>query len=392
MRVGILSEFCLAGSHGSGAQMLRIIDHARLDYFHVYWSQRPFGLSEPTRHSHLFEDPLFWRPLRFNRAMAKLHAAVGLRGWHGNTLNAPLFDRLIPPARLGCDVIHAFATSEESAARCLSLISHFDKPFVLHVMDVQHENGLDPTTMPGFAELIRRASSVLTINDAIAAEVRRFPVRQVEVVPFGQTVDDLPPRAVSPADAPRVFITGAIHHGGLDMLTQAWPGVLAAFPRAELVYTGTQFHKFPSTLQPHVRNLGFVEPSRYLETLRTSYIGYVPGPVELNCYGRFSIPSRVADFFMAGLPVVACVAPDSAAEQFLRPLLPAGFVQIPRDADELIAQFATWLGDEPRRAAAGAAARRYAETHLSSTHVAQTVATHLRAACSKVGTPLRGTP
>ena len=382
MRVGILSEFCLAGSHGSGAQMLRMIDHARLDYFHLYWSSRPFGLSEPGRRSRLFEDPLFWRPLRLNRAMAKLHAAVGLRGWHGDSLNVPLFARLVPASSLGCDVIHAFATSESSARRCLSLIDHLRRPFVVHVMDVQHENGLDPATMPGFAALLRRAASVLVINAAIETEVRRFPVREVEIVPFGQTVDD-PPSGPPPADqdARRVFITGAIHHRGLDMLTAAWPRVIAKFPRAELAYTGTQFDAFPAALRPHVKNLGFVEPARYREILRSSHVGYVPGPVELGCYGRFSIPSRIADFYMAGLPVIACVAPGSAAEMFLRPTLGERFVQIPRDADDLLAQFTAWLSDEPLRAAAGLRARRYAETHLSSAHVADRVAAHLRAVC-----------
>lgn len=384
MRVGILSEFCLAGSHGSGAQMLRTIDHAPLlDYFHVYWSTRPFGLSEPGRRSHLFEDPLFWRPLRLNRAMAKLHAAVGLRGWHEDALNVPLFRRLIPVSPPGCDVVHAFATSESSARRCLSLIDHLHRPFVVHIMDVQHENGLDPATMPGFAALLRRASSVLVINEAIEAEVRRFPVRAVEVVPFGQTVDELPPRPPSSDhDARRVFITGAIHHHGLDLLTEAWPRVAEKFPRAELAYTGTQFDAFPAALRPHVKNFGFVGGSRYLEILRSSHVGYVPGPVELGCYGRFSIPSRIADFYMAGLPVVACVAPGSAAERFLRPTLGERFVQIPRDAGELVAQLASWLADEPLRAAAGLRARRYAEAHLSSAHVAQRVVAHLHAAAA----------
>ncbi len=363
--------------------MLRIIDHARLDAFHVYWSTRPFGRSEPGRHSTLFEDPLFWRPLRLNRAMAKLHAAVGLRGWHDHTLNVGLFERVVPKSRLQCEVIYAFATSEESARRCLSLIDHLRRPFIVHIMDVQHENGLDPATMPGFAELLRRASSVLVINEAIAAEARRFPICEVEVVPFGQAVYDLPPRPPSSdQDARRVFITGAIHHRGLDLLAEAWPRVVERFSRAELVYTGTQFDAVPARLRPHVKNFGFVEASRYLEILRSSHVGYVPGPVELGCYGRFSIPSRIADFYMSGLPVVACVAPGSAADQFLRPTLGDRFVQIPRDADDLVGQFTVWLGDEPLRAAAGGRARRYAETHLSSAHVADRVVAHLQGACT----------
>ena len=382
MRVGILSEFCLAGSHGSGAQMLRIIDHAHVDAFHVYWSLRPFGPSEPGRRSFLFEDPLLWRPLRLSRVMTKLHAAVGLRAWRAdNTLNVRLFGRMLPSAQLRADVLYAFATSENSARRCLSLIDHLRKPFVLHIMDVQHEYGLDPATMPAYAELIRRASSVLVINAAIEKEVRKFPVGEVEVVPFGQAVYDLPPREASAGSAQRVFITGAIHRHGLDMLAQAWPGVLARFPRAELVYTGLHFDAFPAGLRPHVRNLGFVEESRYLGTLRASHVGYVPGPVELNCYGRFSIPSRVADFFMAGLPVVACVASGSAAELFLRPAL-GEFVQIPASAGVLVEQFTSWFTDEAARAQAGDKARRFAETHLSSAHVAQTVAARLRAACA----------
>lgn len=381
MRVGILSEFCLAGSHGSGAQMLRIIDHARLDYFHVYWSSRPFGLSAAGRRSRLFEDPLFWRPLRLNRAMVKLHAAVGLAGWHGRALNAPLFDRLVPPSQRQCDVVYAFATSEGSARQCLSLIEHLDKPCVVHIMDVQHENGLDSATMPGFSGLLRRASSVLAINEAIEREARKFPVQQVEVVPFCQTVYDLPPRETPSGDARRVAIIGAIHHRGLNLLAEAWPRVLARFPRAELVYAGQQFDAFPATLRPHVKDLGFVEGARYLDLLRGSHIGYVPGPVDLGCYGRFSIPSRIADFCMAGLPVIACVAPESAAEIFLRPAR-GEFVQIPGGAAELLDHFTFWLGDDARRAAAGDAARRFAETRLSSAQVAQSVVARLRAACS----------
>ena len=382
MKVGILSEYCLAGSHGSGAQMLRIIDHAQLDYFHVYWSLRPFGPSEKSRASHLFEDPLYWRPLRLSRLMTRLHAAVGLRGWRGNTLNVPLFERAVPPALLRADALYAFATSEGSAQRCLSLIDHLDKPFVLHIMDVQHENGLDPAVMPGFAALIRRASSVLVINAAIEKEVRKFPVREVEVVPFGQTVYDLPPRETpSEGDAPRVFVTGAIHHHGLDLLSAAWPRVLARFPRAELLYTGTQFNAVPAGLRPHVKNLGFVEASRYLKILRTSHVGYVPGPVELDCYGRFSIPSRIADFCMAALPMIACVAPGSAAELFLRPAL-GEFVQIPASAGVLVEQLAAWFTDEPARVEAGDKARLFAETHLSSAHVADRVLARLQAACA----------
>ena len=349
MRVGILSEYCLAGSHGSGAQMLRIIDHAHLDYFHLYWSLQPFGPSEPGRRSFLFEDPLFWRPVRLSRAMTKLHAALGLRGWRDNTLNVPLFKRLVPAAQLHCDVLYAFATSEGSARRCLSLIDHLKKPFVAHLMDVQHADGLDPAIHPAFAELFRRASSVLVINAAIEKEVRRFPVREVEIVPFGQTIYDLPPRTDVSDDARQVFITGAIHRHGLDLLAQAWPRVLALFPGTELVYTGKHFDAVPAALRPHVRNLGFVAPAQYFETLRRSHIGYVPGPVELDCYGRFSIPSRMADFYMAGLPVIANVATDSAAELFLRPLLGEKFVQIPHTAEELVSQFQTWLGDEPLR-------------------------------------------
>ncbi len=380
MRVGILSEFCLASSHGSGAQMLRIIDRAPLDYFHVYWSTRPFGLSAPGRHSHLFEDPLFWRPLRFNRAMAKLHAAIGLRGWHGTALNTRLFDRLVPKAQVECDVIYAFATSEGSAAQCLALVEHLGKPCVVHIMDVQHEDGLDPATMPGFDALLRRAASVLVINEAIEREVRRFSVREVEVVPFCQTVYALPSQTLSTDGPQRVAVVGAIHHRGLDMLAEAWPRVVARFPRAELVYAGRQIEDFPATLRPHVRDLGFVTGQPYLDLLHGSQVGYVPGPVDLGCYGRFSIPSRLADFCMAGLPVIACVAQESAAEIFLRPVQ-GDFVQIPTHADALVEQFASWLGNDARRAEAGTQARRFAETHLSSATVAQTVVAHLRAAC-----------
>ncbi len=395
MRVGILSEYCLAGSHGSGAQMLRIADHAHLDHFHLYWSSMPFGFSEAGRPSFLFEDPLFWRKLRLNRLMTKLHAAVGLRGWRGNALNTRLFRRLIPAAQTDCDVVYAFATSEESAQRCLSLIDHLRTPFVVHIMDLQHADGLDPATMPGFAGLLRRASSVLAINEAVEREVGKFAVREVEVVPFCQAVYPAPSREAPVDGACRVAVIGAIHHRGLDMLAEAWPGVLARFPRAELVYAGRQISDFPASLRPHVTDLGFVTGERYLETLRRAHVGYVPGPVDLGCYGRFSIPSRIADFCMAGLPLVACVAQNSAAELFLRPTLGEGFVRIPRHAGELILQFQAWLADEPLRAVAGANARRFAETHLSSATVAPRVVAHLRAASaarSKAGMRVRGTP
>ena len=397
MKVGILSEFCLAGSHGSGAQMLRIIDHAHLDAFHVYWSLRPFGPSEPGRRSFLFEDPLYWRPLRLSRLMARLHAAVGLRGWRSDdTLNARLFERVVPPTQTRADVLYAFATSEESARRCLSLIDHFAKPFVLHIMDVQHKSGLDPAAMPAYAELIRRASAVLVINAAIEKpKCVASPSKKWRSCRSARSVYDLPARAVashrrrrpdacsSPARSTTAWSGYALRKPGR--------GVLARFPRAELVYTGTQFDAVSrSTLRPHVKNFGFVP-----EALQNTWRSYAPA-TSATCPARCRTqllrpvldPFAHRRFFHGGpaggrvrrggqrrraVPASGCFV--MASSRFRQNAGERGGPAIQ----------AAWLGDEPRRAAEAVLQGPpvFAETHLSSAGVAQTVvAAHLRAACA----------
>src|SRR5437016_12309128 len=136
-------------------------------------------------------------------------------------------------------------------------------------------------------------------------------------------------------------------------------------------------------MKAYVHDYGrLTDPDQCQRCLANAHLAYLSGPSELDRFGKFSFPSRCSDYLMAGLPIVACVPPGSAAERFLQPLSPGcvRFVQSEIEISEAIESFTTTA---ERWSRASERARQYAVEHLDIEDVRDQVFTVLRAAVQK---------
>lgn len=331
MQVCLITGPALASTHGTGAQILRIFGQSGLLFFHLYWSLLR-GRSE-INNSHRLEDPLHWPWYKGRRFVSKVERLLGVSWWNGNTVRVNKFRALLKARRLDCDVAYVSVSNEDEAQRAVSLLKHLNCPYVVHIWDICHPGGLDPETMTGYSQLFKGAFASLALNDAIKAQVERFSVSNVEIVSFGQEVTPETANPPAPGQTLRILITGSLYPKGLNLIERCWPS-LAKNRQIDLIYVGAHSTAIPESLRPFMTDRGYVSDAEYQDIVRTSHVAYLTGPSELDFLGRFSVPSRLSDFLMAGLPVLACVAAESATEKFLSPLAPS-CVHFTRTPEEL---------------------------------------------------------
>ena len=203
------------------------------------------------------------------------------------------------------------------------------------------------------------------LNEALEQQVLKFEVAEVAIVPIGQELTHNIAHSPEPNQKLRVLTVGSVHKGGLDLLAQTWPMLTQRYAQLELLYAGKEIAAFPASLKKVMTYCGFVtDKEEYEKILSSSHIAYLTGPSELDCFGLFSVPSRLSDFFMAGLPVVACAASGSATEKFLAPL-EFDFVQLTRNETELAQGIASFVDNPATWQVASGKARAFATNHLS---------------------------
>ena len=199
--------------------------------------RRPAG--DPPRFEHLrSSDFTFWYPPRFGRCLHGLAWYASLVAQRGAQLRRGAYDLLL--ASWG----YPDAVGTARLARRLGL------PYVVKVhgsdINVQANYRL---RRPQIASALRGASAVIAVSDALAGKVRELGVDEQRLHRLYNGVDAdlfLPgERAAArralglPGDAPIVLYVGNLKEskGCLDLL-EAFPAVLARYPRARLVFVG----------------------------------------------------------------------------------------------------------------------------------------------------------
>jgi len=361
LRVAIVTECALSRKHGTGAQLLQLVDGAPFDFFHLYLTGEYAGLSE-CANSFRLEDPRYRG--RGKRFVAPLERALGINWWNGDRIQPQKLRGLISRHRLSCDVAYVLVGSEQQAARAGSILGVLDCPYVLHVMDIYHGDGLSREATPAFARLAENAASLIAISEPIAAELKKFRPGAVEIMPIVHRATEV--RATHAANGTvRVLLMGKPYARGTELLAAAWDGISQRIPGIELAYVGQQAHGLPPGLQRIVRDLGYVSEAGELERLLSGcHLAFLPGPSEPDHFTRFSIPSRISDYLMAGLPIVATVGAGSATERFLGPLIPASVAAV-SSPEQIVAAMEHFAGNPEHWLAASAAARKFAVEHLS---------------------------
>ncbi len=380
LRVCLISGAALSATHGTGAQMLRVFSHPLFSPYHLYWRSTEYGRSE-VPNSYLLEDPL-WRWRKGGRHVTRVKAALGLLWWDGDAVNEARLRALLAEKGVVCDVAYVVVSDEREAVRALSLLAVLGCPYVVHLMDLEHEGGLDPHAMPGYAGLLGGAAGVLALNEALAAEAGKFPGVEARVVAFGHARTPDVSRTLDPQGPVRLLLSGNIHPLGAGALADALPGLAARCPHLEIVYAGGASHVMPNALRRVARDCGYVGADEYERLVGTCHLAYLTGPDQVNHLSRFSVPSRLADYLMHGLPTLGFILPGSAADQFTRPLAPDA-VQVTLTPDTIADAVSEFTASPARWQAASRRARAFAAEHLSLDAVRAQVEAALRDAAGQ---------
>lgn len=383
MSVAAVSGPALSRRHGTGIQTIRILAAPTVRHWHLYWSPRP-GLPSDCCHSACLSTMPWLRRVRGERVVRGLENLLGLGWWKGADVNRRKLSSLLSRRGWRADVAYVCVSSEREAARARSLLAVLDCPYVVHLWDLCHESGLDPGTMPGYAGLLGSAAAVLVLTPAMAEELRGFAGPEPRVVGFGQEVRGGRAEAPQP-DAPlRIVLVGSLGEPDNPFpaaLGEAWDLLRSGGVRPEMVYVGRHLQRLPAQVRADARSAGLLSDDEYHSLLCSCHIALLPSPSRLDAYGRYSLPSRVGDYLMAGLPVVASVGKGSATEAYLRRLTPEA-VRFARGSREL-AESITALCERGAWPAASRRARSFAEEHFDIRSVRDQVLGALREACGR---------
>jgi hypothetical protein len=339
----IITENELARSHGTGAAILQMFEGT--DFHHFYWHVG-HGMRSETPHSTLLAD---WVPRvrKVGGAVRLLWQWSGAGWWHGNEINPHWWRRVAAAHGARFSVAYVVVARERDAARALSLLRTLRLPYVVHLVDVLHEEGLGPSTTPAMGELLNGATGLLALLPSIAAEMGKLTRAPIRIIPVGKPV----PQQVAAApgtDGPiRLIIGGRPYAGGCRLLAESWDDVRRRCPRVELTYVGPHYLDIPSELRAVCRNAGFLrDEDDYRRFMGSAHLAYLSGPDADDMFGRWSFPSRAVDHLMAGLPLLASVPGGSATEQVLGAISPeaVAFTRSSSDITDAIHRF-TASGD-----------------------------------------------
>ena len=151
MRVCIISGLGMVKSHGTGAQLLRLFDASNTPFFHFYFTSWHYGKSV-CDNSFALEEPAKWPWYRGRRFMARLERFLKISWWDGNNaVRAVKLQAFLKSHDLKADVAYVIVASEDEAQRAVSLLQHLQCPYVVHLMDLVHQQGLIPEAMPGLS-------------------------------------------------------------------------------------------------------------------------------------------------------------------------------------------------------------------------------------------------
>lgn len=324
----ILNQPFANSSHGTGKQLQYFVRLSGLRCVHVCWDLRPPKGDELRGHLNLYYNysEVFdrWRLPFGRRLLLQIQNALPVKWWDKLQLSALSRWRLRRLARRR-SVAYVIVSSEETAQVALACLSKLRLPYVLNWLDLETSELLTPEQHPCIAAINAGAEEVFVITPALAAAIGRFARKAPRLLLPGRPVARRPAQAPASGQPLRCVMIGSLNY---PSLTELWPAVVRAVRAAgvelDLFYIGaeTMYRRCPPELG--IRYLGSLTDEARDAALATMHLGFLPGPDgNPNCehLSRYSFPSRVADYFCHGLPVIGTVHPESSAAQALQLVL-----------------------------------------------------------------------
>ncbi|MDT5166310.1 MAG: hypothetical protein QOC88_3204, partial [Mycobacterium sp.] len=225
----------------------------------------------------------------------------------------------------------------------------------------------------------RGAAAVVAISDNFIEQLEAWGVRKstVHVVPNWAAIDEMPSRPRDNAWAKAHGLIGmpvVMYAGTLGLKHD--PSVIAKLAQAApagshtvVVSEGNGRNWLDSNASdvPGLTLLDYQPYEQLPDMLASADVLLVV--LESNA-SRYSVPSKVLNYFCAGRPVLALLPEDNAVAHMVE-AAEAGIVVAPGDADAASAALNSLLASPVARAAMGISARRFAECTFDVTRVGE---------------------
>lgn len=336
----IINQPLANSSHGTGKQLQYFVQLSALSSVHVSWdSQSPKG-DEPCEHLNLYYDHSHvfdrWHLPFGRRLLFQIQNALPVKWWDKLKLSTISRWRLRLLARRS-SVAYVIVSSEDTAQVALACLTELRLPYVLNWLDLETSELLTPEQHPCIAAINAGAEEVFAITPTLAAAIGRFTRKPPRLLLPGRPPAQRAAQAPAVGQPLRCVMIGSLSYSSL---TEQWPAVIQAVRASgvelDLFYIGseTMYRRCPPELE--MTYLGSLTDEARDAALATMHLGFLPGPDGDPNYehlSRYSFPSRVADYFCHGLPVIGTVHPESSAAQALQLVLgeSAWLSQRPRD-------------------------------------------------------------
>jgi colanic acid biosynthesis glycosyl transferase WcaI len=234
------------------------------------------------------------------------------------------------------------------------------------------------------------AGAVVAISDTFVEQLEAWGVQtsRIHVVPNWAAIDEMPLRPRDNAWARTHGLVGrpvVMYAGTLGAKHD--PSVISRLAQAAPTSTrtvvvsegrGREWLESQAADVPGLTLLDYQPYGQLPDMLASADVLLVV--LESNA-SRYSVPSKVLNYFCAGRPVLALLPADNAVANMVE-AAEAGLVVAPGDADAASAALRSLLASPVTRAAMGTAARRYAERTFDVERVGDRFESLLNDVCS----------
>jgi hypothetical protein len=338
-----------APTNGSSVQMIRLLAPAQESLVHLMWDAKEAGGSSVPFLINTDDDVLWKRPFgRVGRAWQRWQKRTGRSWWDSGRLNAAKLTRALSDIPLKPRQAYMTCGREWDAERAFALWGAAGSPpYVLHVFDIL-DSEFSETKTPCFVRLVRNASHVLCLNRIIEKEIKIAGADATSL--FSLCSDIVPTIRTMPPGPLKMIISGALYKDlfgetqAMKLLREGWSELAKVFPGAELHYSGASSWGLPDELRPLVHNHGLLDADEYRKLLNSCHVAYVPVSHANNTAARFSLPSRIPDYLISGLPVIACTTEGTGIYEFFQST-PRQCTRMISDANEFLSAVREFAGD-----------------------------------------------
>jgi hypothetical protein len=320
-----ITRFGISSTSAIGVQTRNFIE-AQTNWLHVFWSRSEF--SNYDARSSAIENLFCSRYSIFKKEGPAKRAAesLGLSWWKGNKLQqkrAEAFQRFVRE-RVG--VIYMAPIDENDAGRMRHLAQLADRPYVLHLWDILDQSA----TSRDLDWLIENAQHVFCLTTSLLERVsaKRSDGTILLFCRKGSSYKATVPEAKHL----NIALIGDVgsYSEGLELLRGAVTILRGRDTKLKLTYIGPPsiVRKLRPEIVAEITPFGFAKTDEIRDqALSECNIAFLPGPSlppQLDLRSKYSIPSRILDFFATGLPIAGTVHRESATASFLNGRYPGG--------------------------------------------------------------------